>query len=80
MDSFISVNFLFEVINFINVRDTTDNTRRCIYGHLKQKISQPSAAVLGFQSFVLYRLMMVRGKMYEFFCSGLLCFPSYLSV
>lgn len=54
--------------------------RRCKNGHLKQKISQPSAAALGFQSFVLYRLMIVRGKMREFFCTDLLCFPSYLCV
>ena len=80
MDSFVSVNFLFEVINFKNVWDTTDNTRRCKNGHFRQKVSQPSAAALGFQSFVLYRLMMVRRKMREFFCTDLLCFPSYISL
>jgi len=92
MDSFVSVDFLFEVINFKNVWDTTDNTRRCKNRHLKWKISQPSAAALGFPSFVLYRLMMVRGRnawtfLYKFtvfthlpFCTDLVCFPSYLSV
>jgi len=86
------VNFLFEGINFKNVWDATDNTRRCETGYLKWKISWPSAAALGFQSFVLYRLMMVRGKnvwivLYRFtafpqlpFCPDFLCFPSYLSV
>jgi hypothetical protein len=80
MDSFISVNLLFEVIYFKSVWDTTDNSRRCKNGCLKRKISQPSAAALGFQSFALYRLMMVRGKIREFFCTDLLFFPSYLSV
>jgi hypothetical protein len=35
MDSFLNVDFLFEVIDFKNVCNTTDNISKCENGHLK---------------------------------------------
>jgi hypothetical protein len=49
--------FLFEVINFKNVRNTTDNISRHKNEQLKKKVSWLSAAILGFKSFVLERLI-----------------------
>jgi len=37
MDSFLSMYFLFQVINFESVWNTTDNISRCKNAHLKQK-------------------------------------------
>lgn len=44
MDSFLRVYFLFEVIIFKSVGNTTDNISRRKDGHLKRKVPRLSAA------------------------------------
>ena len=50
LDSFLTKYILFHIFIFKNVWNTVDNIRKCKNGHLKWKVTQPSAAALGFKS------------------------------
>ena len=53
MGSILSVYFLFEIINFENVRNTVDSISQCTNVHLKQKEPWPTVAALGFKLLIL---------------------------
>jgi len=55
-DGFFCFLFSFEVIQFKNVRNTTNNIRRHKNGHLKEKSTPASSGTLGFKSLILQRL------------------------